>query len=370
MTAQPQHHEGPSPVSITGSGPARMPGELAERLAELVRRVSELPGGTLSRPPARPDRAAFERVLQEASNAAVASMTVGPSVPGPELASRVSGLLTEIRELQVCAEREWAERHRLDVARGIRDAIAEMRTAATFDELCIIASHVGHDCLGFDRTLISTVEGGRWNMRAMHVPQAPDWAAEMLAVGMADPHVLDASLIETDVVTYGRAAIVTEVPGNPRVFREFAEVGLSQSYGMAPVVVNGRAVGMVHADQYFEQRVITPADRVLLEALAEGFAQSLTLVRMREGLAALVCDPVGASPPSPAVPAPLPQGPLTRRESEVVGLLAEGASNRQIARRLNLSEATVKSHVSNVLRKLGAASRSDAVARWLRAGRA
>ncbi|SDD44469.1 helix-turn-helix transcriptional regulator [Belnapia rosea] len=59
---------------------------------------------------------------------------------------------------------------------------------------------------------------------------------------------------------------------------------------------------------------------------------------------------------------------LTRREREVLDLLAAGASNKVIARRLGLSFHTAKAHVAAVLQKLGAASRADAVARGARAG--
>jgi len=54
---------------------------------------------------------------------------------------------------------------------------------------------------------------------------------------------------------------------------------------------------------------------------------------------------------------------LSGREQDVLRLLAEGRSNRAIARRLGLSEATVKGHVSRVLDKLNASSRLEAVIR-------
>jgi len=60
---------------------------------------------------------------------------------------------------------------------------------------------------------------------------------------------------------------------------------------------------------------------------------------------------------------------LTAREREVLGLLAEGMSNKQIARVLGISVRTVTVHVSNLLRKTGAASRTEAALWALQGGR-
>jgi DNA-binding NarL/FixJ family response regulator len=54
---------------------------------------------------------------------------------------------------------------------------------------------------------------------------------------------------------------------------------------------------------------------------------------------------------------------LTEREVEILGLLAKGLSNREMARQLFVSEATVKSHLSHVYTKLGVDTRAGAVAR-------
>ena len=63
-----------------------------------------------------------------------------------------------------------------------------------------------------------------------------------------------------------------------------------------------------------------------------------------------------------------PQEALTPREVQVLELLAEGLPNKAIAARLNISDQTVKFHVSAISGKLGAANRTDAVRRAVRRG--
>ena len=59
---------------------------------------------------------------------------------------------------------------------------------------------------------------------------------------------------------------------------------------------------------------------------------------------------------------------LTPRETEILGLLARASSTRQIARRLEISPVTVRTHVQRILSKLGVHSRLEAVTLGLRNG--
>jgi DNA-binding NarL/FixJ family response regulator len=63
-----------------------------------------------------------------------------------------------------------------------------------------------------------------------------------------------------------------------------------------------------------------------------------------------------------------PDEQLTPREREVLELVSQGLSNKLIARKLQISEHTVKFHMSSIATKLGASSRTDAVRRGLRHG--
>jgi DNA-binding NarL/FixJ family response regulator len=68
----------------------------------------------------------------------------------------------------------------------------------------------------------------------------------------------------------------------------------------------------------------------------------------------------------PAVPPPGSRGKLTRRQREILQLLANGESTTVAARKLGLSEETVKTHTKNALGRLGARNRTHAVAIALR----
>ncbi|MDQ6905315.1 MAG: response regulator transcription factor [Chloroflexota bacterium] len=67
-------------------------------------------------------------------------------------------------------------------------------------------------------------------------------------------------------------------------------------------------------------------------------------------------------------PAPDQSATLTERERDVIALLAEGQSNKQIARELSISETTVKGHVANILGKLALADRTQAAVYAVRNG--
>ena len=96
-----------------------------------------------------------------------------------------------------------------------------------------------------------------------------------------------------------------------------------------------------------------------IEAVAAGL-----VALSRDMLARLLPDPKAARQAASAAPVEA----LTAREIEVLAMLAEGLGNKEIARHLDISDNTVKFHLSSIFGKLGATSRTEAVMLGMRHG--
>jgi DNA-binding CsgD family transcriptional regulator len=87
---------------------------------------------------------------------------------------------------------------------------------------------------------------------------------------------------------------------------------------------------------------------------------------LRAVAAGLRVRPLALRPPGFAALPEAPTAALTPREVEVLAALADGLANKAVARRLGISPHTVKFHIEQLFRKLGAATRAEAVAKGLR----
>jgi two-component system, NarL family, response regulator YdfI len=112
-------------------------------------------------------------------------------------------------------------------------------------------------------------------------------------------------------------------------------------------------------------RAILPREATADEIVGAVEAAAAGLVVLHPAVAATLLPLLPT--PARAVPAP-PAQSLTPREIEVLGMLAEGLGNKTIARRLGISEHTVKFHVGSILAKLDASSRTEAVTLGARRG--
>jgi DNA-binding NarL/FixJ family response regulator len=120
-------------------------------------------------------------------------------------------------------------------------------------------------------------------------------------------------------------------------------------------------------DEYVFEALRAGASGFLLkDAPAEELASAIRVVAAGESLLApgvtrRVIDAFVRRPAPPSTPPEAVLDQLTPRELEVLGLLARGLSNLDIANKLFVSEGTTKTHVSNVLTKLGLRDRVQAV---------
>jgi DNA-binding CsgD family transcriptional regulator/GAF domain-containing protein len=321
-------------------------------------------------------------------------------------------LLEEIKQAdqQLLIERL---RHRDTAFDQVREAMALLRQPESTADL-IEQATMGICTLGFDRAILSRIEDSAWIPEKVWVERDPKWGEEILTVGRENPQVLDRTLVETEMVRRKVGILVHNVQDRPAVHRQIAEASQSRSYVAVPLITNGDVVGFLHADCYYQRRELDDFDRRLLGVFAEGVGQALARTAMLDRLATIrsgVEQVAGALAAAKnqrvelgAAARPvghaggfLPRGfgsvngfgqrgpsrfedaysgvggtgggadgaSLTRREVEVLRLMAGGDTNGRIARRLVISEGTVKSHVKHILRKLGAANRAEAVSRWL-----
>jgi DNA-binding NarL/FixJ family response regulator len=197
---------------------------------------------------------------------------------------------------------------------------------------------------------------------------------------------LDYPLIEQDVIRRRHAEIVVVDAVGPRTPAALRIALRWNSYVVAPIVVDGETVGLLHADTARSARELEAIDLEVAALYGEGLGEVFdravlreTLQRHRSELQSAVnwlsdrlgrlgADARGAG--TIAMPTDIhleTVDALTPRELEVLGLMARGRTNAAIASELVVREGTVKYHVKNVLRKLGARSRADAVARYARA---
>ena len=121
-----------------------------------------------------------------------------------------------------------------------------------------------------------------------------------------------------------------------------------------------RALVLAQPEGYI--RLFVDEGAPMLALLRQAHARSRVPGYVATLLSAFGEQHVSDLPLTSARPGPLAE-PLTEREREVLQLLAAGASNREIARRLVLSLGTVKKHVSNLCGKLEVQSRTQAIAR-------
>jgi len=145
--------------------------------------------------------------------------------------------------------------------------------------------------------------------------------------------------------------IITSASSRPSVTTERDHVSTT-----ATLLLSDRLLNIREMRRLFKVWGVLPNDVSAEELTAAVHALSQGLV---VGTSTLLFESEGES---------LSQGPLSDRESEVLGLLAKGLANKQIALALGISEHTVKFHVSSIYTKLNVTNRTEALREGLRGG--
>jgi len=164
--------------------------------------------------------------------------------------------------------------------------------------------------------------------------------------------------LETDVVL-----IETPADGHEELLDALAVGDIMSDYATI-VLADQASPGWTAEALRAGIRAVLPSDvsPEQLWAALEATAAGLVVMHPREASAAFPAPAATAAPRSE-----LPE-PLTRRESEVLQMLAGGLANKEIAGRLSISDHTVKFHVASILGKLGASTRTEAVSIGIRQG--
>lgn len=196
----------------------------------------------------------------------------------------------------------------------------------------------------------------------------------------------------------GLIALLEQYPG----LQVVGEAGdAAQALRLAPalqpdiILLDNHLPGVAGIDAVQDLRKLAPAARVLMLTVSEDAQDLATALRngaqgyllktidgdlLAQAIRRAACGEPVVSPelmgklvaafrsqgepvptlPAVQVPAPEDSTPLSPREEEVLREIARGASNKEIARTLDIAETTVKIHVQHILRKLGLSSRVQA----------
>ncbi len=295
-------------------------------------------------------------------------------------ARTIERVLVELLQLEreLC---ELAYVRRADALERAGEAVRALGELGSADGiLARAAAELGHRSQ-FHRVLISEVVGD--SLQPLALWDGPDEAAaaEVLDQLQTTPIRLVYPLIEAEVARQRSVEVVSVGRSRGRAPAELAEALGLESYVVAALVIQSETIGLLHADAAPGGRRLDELDAEVTRKFAEGLsgvleravlrhtlelhrAELQSAVQWMGGRLSRLSEAEAIDPRSEAGQRMVQS--LTPRELDVMRLLARGQTNLEIAAALVVREGTVKYHVKNILRKLGATSRADAVSRFLR----
>lgn len=301
--------------------------------------------------------------------------------------ARLCEVAIELQDVR-SSHRQAVNEERLYLLTSGQEVSARLSPSAGVRALLERAARAMCDLPGLERFMVFQREGGVLRAANTVFVDHDEWARDCQEFSAHTRYDLAPKNPEALIVRRRSPAIVTDALHDPDAFQPIVQKMQAANYVGAPVIAFGEVVATIHGDAYFSERPVDEVDRDVIASFAESLGQIVERAilieqlqfqqRVAEQLAQSARGVLGGiSGQAPlleldeqATTAPWQSrsevvSDLTRREYEVLQLMTKGATNREIAASIFLSEETVKSHVKRILQKFGVANRGQAVATYL-----
>ncbi|MFC9363298.1 LuxR C-terminal-related transcriptional regulator [Rhodococcus sp. NPDC057014] len=321
---------------------------------------------------------------------AFAARKLRDGLTSPEHTLRLAELVTRLDS----ASRDDIDRRlraHTDQIEALQQVVRAIDTGA--DQLARIVTQELCTSLGYGKAMFSVVRGSTWSPIALAVNPGltGDFHELITAIDGREISLREAPR-EAELVRRRRPYAVDGVDTYRHTYRPLIDLSRPAGYLAVPIVVDSRAVAMIHVDRQSDS--LSETDVHIVGALAgvcasvkerAGLRQQISarnehvdaeIQRLTQALRHLeqpltmpelaTCDLPRSGAPSGEDTSQAPAVPrahtLTAREREVLTLMATGATNAAISRRLCISDGTVKSHVQRIFKKLGVSTRAEVAA--------
>ena len=301
--------------------------------------------------------------------------------------ARLCEVAIELQDIR-STHREAVNEERLHMLTSGQEVSTRLSPSAGVGALLARAATAMCDLPGLERFMVFRREAGVLRAAATVFADHDEWAQDCQAFSAGTRYDLLPKRPEALIIRRRSPAIVTDALNDPDAFQPIVQKMQAANYVGAPVIAYGEVVATIHGDAYFSDRPVDEIDRDVIASFAESLGPIVERAILIEQLqfqqraaeqlaqsARGVLGGLGSQVPlleldEQAATAPWQSrsevvSDLTRREYEVLQLMTKGATNREIATTIFLSEETVKSHVKRILQKFGVANRGQAVATYL-----
>ena len=301
--------------------------------------------------------------------------------------ARLCELAIELQDIRT-SHRQAVNEERLHMLTSGQEVSARLSPSAGVKVLLERAATAMCDLPGLERFMVFQREGGVLLAAATVFADHDEWAQDCQTFSASTRYDLAPKRPEALIIRRRSPAIITDALHDPDAFQPIVQKMQAANYVGAPVIAYGDVVATIHGDAYFAGRPVDEVDRDVIASFAASLGPIVERAILIEQLqfqqrvaeqlaqsASGVLGGLGGQVPVLGLDEPAPTAPwqsrsevvsdLTRREYEVLQLMTKGATNREIATTIFLSEETVKSHVKRILQKFGVANRGQAVATYL-----